>query len=179
LASLCAERTTTGVAAMERLAKAGGEISGVAKVIGRIADQTNLLALNATIEAASAGAAGRGFTVVANEVKSLATQTSSATGNIGQRIAVVISDTSASNQALQAIAESVERLNNAATSIAAAVEEQTAVVDEVARGANDSSAAATATGEAAQAVALAAAGLAEGSKALSQAAATFKAGLSS
>ena len=179
LASLCAERTTTGVAAMERLAKAGGEISGVAKVIGRIADQTNLLALNATIEAASAGAAGRGFTVVANEVKSLATQTSSATGNIGQRIAVVISDTTASNQALQAIAESVERLNNAATSIAAAVEEQTAVVDEVARGANDSSAAATATGEAAQAVALAAAALAEGSKALSQAAADFKAGIGS
>jgi aerotaxis receptor len=177
LASTCAERTTSGVAAMQRLAKAGGEISGVAKVIGRIADQTNLLALNATIEAASAGAAGKGFTVVASEVKSLATQTSSATGDIGQRISVVISDTSASNQALQAIAESVERLNHAASSIAAAVEEQTAVVDEVARGANDSSAAATATGEAAQAVALAAAALAEGSKALSQAAATFKAGL--
>ena len=179
LASLCAERTTSGVAAMQRLAKAGGEISGVAKVIGRIADQTNLLALNATIEAASAGAAGKGFTVVASEVKSLATQTSSATGDIGKRIAVVIADTSASNQALQAIAESVERLNSAATSIAAAVEEQTAVVDEVARGANDSSAAATATGDAAQAVALAATALAEGSKALSKAAADFKAGLGS
>jgi len=179
LASILAERTKSGVDSMQRLAKAGSEISGVAKVIGRIADQTNLLALNATIEAASAGAAGKGFTVVASEVKSLATQTSAATGDIGKRITAVITDTNASNQALQAISESVERLNSAATSIAAAVEEQTAVVDEVARGANDSSAAANATGEAAKAVAVAATALAEGSKALSAAVATFKAGLGS
>ena len=179
MASMLAERTKSGVDSMQRLAKAGNEISGVAKVIGRIADQTNLLALNATIEAASAGAAGKGFTVVASEVKSLATQTTAATGDIGKRITAVITDTTSSNQALQAIAESVERLNNAATSIAAAVEEQTAVVDEVARGANDSSAAANATGEAAKAVASAATALAEGSKALSAAVATFKAGLGS
>ena len=179
MASMLAERTKSGVESMQRLAKAGNEISGVAKVIGRIADQTNLLALNATIEAASAGAAGKGFTVVASEVKSLATQTSAATGDIGKRITAVITDTNASNQALQAISESVERLNSAATSIAAAVEEQTAVVDEVARGANDSSAAANATGEAAKAVAVAATALAEGSKALSAAVATFKAGLGS
>ena len=179
MASMLAERTKSGVESMQRLAKAGSEISGVAKVIGRIADQTNLLALNATIEAASAGAAGKGFTVVASEVKSLATQTTAATGDIGKRITAVITDTTSSNQALQAIAESVERLNNAATSIAAAVEEQTAVVDEVARGANDSSAAANATGDAAKAVAASAAALAEGSKALSAAVATFKAGLGS
>ena len=179
MASMLAERTKSGVESMQRLAKAGNEISGVAKVIGRIADQTNLLALNATIEAASAGAAGKGFTVVASEVKSLATQTTAATGDIGKRIIAVITDTTASNQALQAIAESVERLNNAATSIAAAVEEQTAVVDEVARGANDSSAAANATGDAAKAVAASATALAEGSKALSAAVATFKAGLGS
>ena len=179
MASMLAERTKSGVESMQRLAKAGSEISGVAKVIGRIADQTNLLALNATIEAASAGAAGKGFTVVASEVKSLATQTTAATGDIGKRITAVITDTTASNQALQAIAESVERLNNAATSIAAAVEEQTAVVDEVARGANDSSAAANATGDAAKAVAASATALAEGSKALSAAVATFKAGLGS
>ena len=179
MASMLAERTKSGVESMQRLAKAGNEISGVAKVIGRIADQTNLLALNATIEAASAGAAGKGFTVVASEVKSLATQTTAATGDIGKRITAVITDTTSSNQALQAIAESVERLNNAATSIAAAVEEQTAVVDEVARGANDSSAAANATGDAAKAVAASATALAEGSKALSAAVATFKAGLGS
>lgn len=177
LAGQCAERTRSGVETMNHLAKAGGEITGVAKLIGRIADQTNLLALNATIEAASAGDAGRGFAVVAGEVKSLATQTGAATGDIGTRIATVLTDTESSSQALQAISESVERLTVAANAIAAAVEEQSAVVDEVARGANESSSAAAATGESAKAVALASNALAEGSKALSVAATRFKAGL--
>ena len=179
LAGQCAERTRSGVETMHHLAKAGGEITGVAKLIGRIADQTNLLALNATIEAASAGDAGRGFAVVAGEVKSLATQTGAATGDIGTRIATVLTDTESSSQALQAISESVERLTIAANAIAAAVEEQSAVVDEVARGANESSSAAAATGESAKAVALASNALAEGSKALSAAADRFKAGLGS
>ncbi len=177
LAHQCAQQTRSGVENMQRLAKAADEISGVAKLIGKIADKTNLLALNATIEAASAGEAGRGFAVVAGEVKALASQTGNATGNIGQQIAAVLADTRDADIALRAIAESVERLTTAANAIAAAVEEQSAVVDEVARGAAQSSSAASATDEAARAVAASSAALADGNRSLIEAAGKFKAGL--
>ena len=68
------------------LEQAFDQIAQILNVIDTIASQTNLLALNATIEAARAGDAGRGFAVVASEVKELATQTASATENIGRRI---------------------------------------------------------------------------------------------
>jgi methyl-accepting chemotaxis protein len=76
------------------LAQAAQKIGDVVKLINNIAEQTNLLALNATIEAARAGEAGRGFAVVASEVKSLATQTSKATDEISGQIAASVEEQS-------------------------------------------------------------------------------------
>ena len=71
---------------IDALAQGAERIGDVVKLIRNIAGQTNLLALNATIEAARAGEAGRGFSVVASEVKSLAVQTAQATDDISSQI---------------------------------------------------------------------------------------------
>lgn len=78
---------------IENLSKKSESIGDIITVINGIADQTNLLALNAAIEAARAGEAGRGFAVVAGEIRKLAERSGKATGEIGQIIAEVQSDT--------------------------------------------------------------------------------------
>jgi methyl-accepting chemotaxis protein len=124
-------RTTTD--RVGELSKAATRIGDVLELISTIAEQTNLLALNATIEAARAGEAGRGFAVVASEVKALAEQTAKATGEIGQQISGIQLATRESVGAIEEISGSIEKLSEVASTIAAAVEEQGAATQQIAR----------------------------------------------
>ncbi|MEH2510787.1 aerotaxis receptor [Nitrobacteraceae bacterium AZCC 1564] len=115
------------------LSNAAAHIGDIVEIINTIAGQTNLLALNATIEAARAGEAGRGFSVVASEVKALAEQTAKATGEIGQQISGIQAATQESVASINQIRNSIERLSGISSAIAAAIEQQGATTQEVAR----------------------------------------------
>jgi len=125
-----ADRTDATVVS---LADSSNEIGNVLRLITAIADQTNLLALNATIEAARAGEAGRGFSVVAGEVKELAQQTSRATEEISRRIDAIQSDSRGAADAIREIGQIVGSINDYQMTIASAVEEQTATTNESGR----------------------------------------------
>ena len=112
------------------LAEAIGKIGSVTGIISEIAAQTNLLALNATIEAARAGNAGRGFAVVASEVKTLSTQTSRATEEIGRQIALVQDVTRRSVEEIFDTGKTIAEIAAIANSIASSLDEQTAATNE-------------------------------------------------
>ncbi|WP_211986965.1 methyl-accepting chemotaxis protein [Bradyrhizobium tropiciagri] len=109
---------------MAQLAAAADRIGDVVQLIAAIARQTNLLALNATIEAARAGAAGSGFAVVAQEVKTLARQTAEATEDIRAQIAGIQAATRESAGAISDIAGIIGRISEIASHVAQAIEAQ-------------------------------------------------------
>jgi methyl-accepting chemotaxis protein len=116
---------------IEELDAAASKIGTVVGVIASIASQTNLLALNATIEAARHRQPGRGFSVVAAEVKELAAQTTKATDEIAVQISQMQSATGRVVLAIGAIAGRIREIDTTATAIAAAVEEQQTATQEI------------------------------------------------
>jgi len=129
-ASTQARATATVVTGLSASAQRIGQ---VVNLIDDIASQTNLLALNATIEAARAGEAGRGFAVVAMEVKTLAEQTSKATGEISSQISAVQGATGEVVKAIEEISDTIRRIDEISAAIAASVEEQGMATGEIAQ----------------------------------------------
>ncbi|GAB6038938.1 methyl-accepting chemotaxis protein [Fundidesulfovibrio butyratiphilus] len=105
-------------------------IGGIMGVISDIADQTNLLALNAAIEAARAGEAGRGFAVVADEVRKLAEKTMAATKEVGEAIRTIQEGTVSNVDRVKNAAEAVKRATALASESGQALEEIFSLVDE-------------------------------------------------
>ena len=120
---------------IQRLEGDSTRIGKVLDVIQGIAEQTNLLALNAAIEAARAGEAGKGFAVVASEVKELAEQTSNATQQISAQITAIQSASEKTAASTDRTLQAVRQLGELATSCAAAIDQQRVATTEIAESA--------------------------------------------
>ena len=118
--------------AVSELANSARRIGEVVELIKGIADQTNLLALNATIEGARAGEAGRGFAIVAQEVKNLASQTGNATEDIAAQIGSIQGAVDGAVDAMSRIEAVITRINQNAGMIGQSVDMQATVTQEIA-----------------------------------------------
>ncbi len=147
-----ADRVRNSATAVESLGRRSDQIGEIVGTIEDIADQTNLLALNAAIEAARAGEQGRGFAVVADEVRALAERTTRATKEIGEMIKAIQQETRGavvameegvrevangtekaadSGKALEQILEQINAVTFQINQVATAAEEQTATTSEI------------------------------------------------
>ena len=122
------------------LSNSAQKIGDVVDLIQQISGQTNLLALNATIEAARAGDAGRGFSVVASEVKSLALQTRKATEEIAGQISAIQGSTQGAIQAVGSIEECIHEISAYTRSVADSIEEQSAATLQISNNVADAAA---------------------------------------
>ncbi|MBL1422330.1 MAG: nitrate- and nitrite sensing domain-containing protein [Alphaproteobacteria bacterium] len=122
---------------MKNLAATVEKIGGVVSLIASIADQTNLLALNATIESARAGEAGRGFAIVASEVKGLANKTAEATDEISSHIQEVHNATQQALRSMDGIGNVIAEIEEISSSIAIAVEQQGLATQEISTNAQE------------------------------------------
>jgi hypothetical protein len=116
---------------MTELEQASAEVQDVVELISSIASQTRVLALNATIEAGRAGEAGRGFVVVADNVKGLAKKTADATEQVNATVRGIKSGSLSAVEVMAQITEMIKQVSDNQTAIASAVEEQTATTSEV------------------------------------------------
>ncbi|MDN4472953.1 methyl-accepting chemotaxis protein [Demequina zhanjiangensis] len=146
-ASQAVEAVETASATVSQLGESSAQIGEVVKLITQIAEQTNLLALNATIEAARAGEAGKGFAVVASEVKDLAQETARATEDIGGRIEAIQTDVGAAATAIGRITTVIDHVSESQGAVATALDEQTSVTEEMSRSVTEAAAGAEAIAE--------------------------------
>jgi methyl-accepting chemotaxis protein len=127
------DKTTSAADMIASLDQSSNEIGKITEVINDIADKTNLLALNARIEAASAGELGSGFTVVANEIKELANQTSKSTTEISKKIEDMQASARRSVTAINEVLSATKELDLISQTLSSAMEEQTATVNEISK----------------------------------------------
>jgi methyl-accepting chemotaxis protein len=123
--------------AMQKLELAAREITKVTDTIKVIADQTNMLALNATIEAASAGDAGKGFGVVAAEVKELSHKSASAADDIAAKVEDIQQSTNEAIRVIENICGVINSIGNSVETIQTAVTQQSAATTEIAVNINE------------------------------------------
>jgi len=131
VANQAMDMSDTATLTMNTLSLAAKEIGEVTSLIKRIAEQTNLLALNATIEAASAGDAGKGFSVVANEIKELAIKSGQAANDIANKVKGVQENSSSAVEVIAGISDVISRMNESSAEISKSVEEQTSTSMEI------------------------------------------------
>ncbi len=122
---------TTAGRSLEEFTAAAARVGEVVQLIGKIAQQVNLLALNATIESARAGEHGRGFTVVANEVKELARRTAEATADIVSRIEAMHSIGNQTAVQIRTIQELMQAATATVRAVSTAVEQQAATTKDI------------------------------------------------